>query len=517
QSERSSRQSHFSHLWLLFGATVLKFPPSVYLIGAGTLALAGWLIATGRMLGFVQFLGIIFAAVGLSLLCWGLYRDLPFYSASLVLLVSAVCTTALVNLRGSSLQWLGLLLGSLAGMFAAFCVIDVYTGGKGFFIGSLMPFGWQVIAAIGALGLALTSHDRGALSDQSSQGRPDPHKWSSFATGWTVLALFGVVVGSGPTFLVSGGWTNAASLWTATVPLDLGLNHSRAFAMVVLACGAAWLLLSRETSRKPLSLVLIAAGATLSYIIVGLAAPLAVLAIALVTGRRIVAVFAAICAAWIIGSFYYWLGWPLVNKAYLLTILGGVIGITAYAAIGNDNAVTEDHSSAGQRPAPTSSAYTGLLVVASVAMAGAVNAAVIWDKEQILANGRQVFVALAPADPRSIIQGDYMNLRFELPRTPRQSRRTTSAPKLKWAVATLDSRQVATIDKLVAEVEGIKSGQIILNLKTRKGRPVLGTDAYFFKEGTAKKFQDARFGEFRVDASGEAILVGLADEDLKPL
>ncbi|MEO1282773.1 MAG: GDYXXLXY domain-containing protein, partial [Pseudomonadota bacterium] len=115
------------------------------------------------------------------------------------------------------------------------------------------------------------------------------------------------------------------------------------------------------------------------------------------------------------------------------------------------------------------------------------------------------------------IQGDYMNLRFELPRTPRQSRRTTSAPKLKWAVATLDSRQVATIDKLVAEVEGVKSGQMILKLKTRKGRPVLGTDAYFFKEGTAKKFQNARFGEFRVDASGEAILVGLADEDLKPL
>jgi uncharacterized membrane-anchored protein len=44
----------------------------------------------------------------------------------------------------------------------------------------------------------------------------------------------------------------------------------------------------------------------------------------------------------------------------------------------------------------------------------------------------------------------------------------------------------------------------------------LGTNAYFFEEGTAQQYEGARFGEFRVDReSGEAVLVGLADKALK--
>jgi uncharacterized membrane-anchored protein len=41
----------------------------------------------------------------------------------------------------------------------------------------------------------------------------------------------------------------------------------------------------------------------------------------------------------------------------------------------------------------------------------------------------------------------------------------------------------------------------------------LVTNAWFFKEGTAKKWEGARFGEFRVVPDGRALLVGLADKD----
>ncbi len=46
----------------------------------------------------------------------------------------------------------------------------------------------------------------------------------------------------------------------------------------------------------------------------------------------------------------------------------------------------------------------------------------------------------------------------------------------------------------------------------------LGTNAYFFEEGTAERYEKARYGEFRVDrGSGEAVLIRLCDENFLPL
>src|SRR5690606_4235060 len=38
----------------------------------------------------------------------------------------------------------------------------------------------------------------------------------------------------------------------------------------------------------------------------------------------------------------------------------------------------------------------------------------IYQREQILAHGKSVILALAPVDPRSLMQGDYMALRFQV-------------------------------------------------------------------------------------------------------
>jgi uncharacterized membrane-anchored protein len=46
---------------------------------------------------------------------------------------------------------------------------------------------------------------------------------------------------------------------------------------------------------------------------------------------------------------------------------------------------------------------------------------------------------------------------------------------------------------------------------------VLVTDAWFFAEGEAERWQAARYGEFRVDDSGRALLVGLRGAALQPL
>ena len=45
----------------------------------------------------------------------------------------------------------------------------------------------------------------------------------------------------------------------------------------------------------------------------------------------------------------------------------------------------------------------------------------IWQKETLIANGRPIYIELAPVDPRSLMQGDYMALAFPLPEDLRRN------------------------------------------------------------------------------------------------
>jgi uncharacterized membrane-anchored protein len=144
-----------------------------------------------------------------------------------------------------------------------------------------------------------------------------------------------------------------------------------------------------------------------------------------------------------------------------------------------------------------------LLAIAVVLVLGAVNWSIL-AKERIKTQGERIFLALAPIDPRSLMQGDYMALRFELANGI-STAAAGSAPLF------VDARGIATLNA------SPKVGDLRIRYRVRNGQVWLGTNAYFFEEGTAERYQRARYGEFRVDRdSGEAVLVGLADENLKP-
>jgi uncharacterized membrane-anchored protein len=126
-------------------------------------------------------------------------------------------------------------------------------------------------------------------------------------------------------------------------------------------------------------------------------------------------------------------------------------------------------------------------------------------KERIKSQGQRIYLELAPVDPRSLMQGDYMALRFEIVNH-------ISAEASGSAVLLVDSRRVATLHGN-KDAPGLR-----IRYRIRNGQVWLGTNAYFFEEGTAQRYEGARFGEFRVDReSGEAVLVGLADKDLRAL
>ena len=134
-------------------------------------------------------------------------------------------------------------------------------------------------------------------------------------------------------------------------------------------------------------------------------------------------------------------------------------------------------------------------------------------REQQLAEGRIVLLELAPVDPRSLMQGDYMALRFRL--ADEINRGVTPKPDegtFGLAGVMLDAQRVAHLAK-PGETPNLK-----IRYRTRNGAVWLGTNAFFFEERTAERYNGARYGEFRVDVeSGEAVLVRLADAKLNPL
>jgi uncharacterized membrane-anchored protein len=146
----------------------------------------------------------------------------------------------------------------------------------------------------------------------------------------------------------------------------------------------------------------------------------------------------------------------------------------------------------------------------ALAVLGFVNHA-YYEKERVIRSGESLYLALVPIDPRSLMQGDYMALRFALAESIEEARRLGKLePTVRAAPIIVDDRRIARLEPAGSESR--------IRFKIRNGSVWLGTNAYFFSEGTGARYTNARYGEFKLDRqSGEAVLVGLADEKLNRL
>ena len=152
-----------------------------------------------------------------------------------------------------------------------------------------------------------------------------------------------------------------------------------------------------------------------------------------------------------------------------------------------------------------------IVLAAGALILGAVNV-VIWQRETLLAEGRTVLLELAPVDPRSLMQGDYMALRFRLENDafPRQASKGLKDGRV---VVTLDSRGVGAFSRF-EDATPLAANEARLRYRVRNERVKFATNAFFFQEGEAARFQGARYGELRVAADGEMLLTALRDEKL---
>jgi uncharacterized membrane-anchored protein len=151
---------------------------------------------------------------------------------------------------------------------------------------------------------------------------------------------------------------------------------------------------------------------------------------------------------------------------------------------------------------------TGLAVLAFVNFG-------IWQRERLVTEGRVVFLRLAPVDPRSLMQGDYMRLNFEIAGQAFTSDRLQKLSDGRIVVA-VDGQGVGGFRRF-DDGRPLAPGEAALRYRVRAGQPNFATNAFFFEEGQAAVYESAEYGEFRVAPDGEMILTGLRDARFKAL
>ncbi|MFB6374058.1 MAG: GDYXXLXY domain-containing protein [Bradymonadaceae bacterium] len=152
-------------------------------------------------------------------------------------------------------------------------------------------------------------------------------------------------------------------------------------------------------------------------------------------------------------------------------------------------------------------------IVVSVLVIGVLNGLIL-QKERLLDRGETVYLELAPVDPRSLIQGDYMRLDYKVADAI-DNHLPAEHPRGGRVVVRLDDRRVAHFVRLYDGGE-LADDERLLEWRHRTWI-YIGSNAFYFQEGHRKLYDDAEYGELRVDESGETILVGLRDEELEPL
>jgi len=143
----------------------------------------------------------------------------------------------------------------------------------------------------------------------------------------------------------------------------------------------------------------------------------------------------------------------------------------------------------------------------------------IYQKEMHIKHGSIVYLKLAPVDPRSLMQGDYMALRFDIAekiyaKLPKhdsyQGWRHNANAIDGFVVVHLDKKRVARFVRLYQQ-EALKSNEILMQYRVRNGAVKFATNAFFFQEGTAKRYEKAKYGMFKINDKGALLLIGMAD------
>lgn len=483
---------------LLLGP-LINNPVGPYIVGALLLVGSAVVLRSARVPLFVEQLAVPGVLVGGGALGFGFFQHLPHAMASLLL--AAVAVGLALALRQA---WLQALLGVVAASLAGLALMEP----RGWF----RAYGWELMWFTAHLLLAIAAVSPWWQGLARGRGAA----LESLLSGWWLTVLVGLAALAGMTFLVGGvmggGLAGEVARELGGAPakgLQLAHGLRGASALLVLAAAVlAWR--AWPGARHPALVVVAVCAAALAWFMSTLGGVLFALACLLLTQRWRLAAVAGVSVAWIIGAFYYALAWELGTKALVLVGVGALTGAMAWWL--RAPRVPAPQAAAARAPLGRHAGYVGGAALVTLLVA----ASAIWQKQELIARGQPVFVALAPVDPRSLMQGDYMRLNFSMPSELLDIPPSATAERPK-VVARRDERGVATLLRVARPSEALGAGEFVFELTPKGGGWVLVSDAWFFREGDAPRWEKARYGEFRVMLDGRALLVGMADEKLQTI
>lgn len=205
---------------------------------------------------------------------------------------------------------------------------------------------------------------------------------------------------------------------------------------------------------------------------------------------------------------YYDLLWKLLHKSVTLALVGLVI-LTITFLIARRERLQEPESSVTLiRSAPL---LIALVIVFQFCFIGLQAAA----SEKLLREGSSVKLELAPVDPRSLLQGDYVVLNYTISTPPETAELEDSSSRSKVRVVLApDRHDVHRFNRFYKEGEPLAAGEIVINGRLNGyGSIYYGIENYFVPEGTGLVIErSARYAYVRISRKGDALLERLASE-----
>ncbi len=139
----------------------------------------------------------------------------------------------------------------------------------------------------------------------------------------------------------------------------------------------------------------------------------------------------------------------------------------------------------------------------------------IYQKQKILRTGETVYLSIAPVDPRSLMQGDYMTFRYLLEDDIKKV--ATPATQGGYLVIATNENGVGEFVKFY-QGETLNTNEKLLQYRFHPNNfapYTIKPNTFFFQEKLQPNFQQAKFAVFHYQGEKNYLLTGLADQERK--
>ena len=154
-----------------------------------------------------------------------------------------------------------------------------------------------------------------------------------------------------------------------------------------------------------------------------------------------------------------------------------------------------------------------LLTVFVIAIQFAFIFGTVVNNEINLKSAQEIIVKLAPRDPRSLLQGDYIILTYDITHATQKAIKGKNMKKFRVVLTPENNiykfKEVLTMTQNYS----IKQGEVLMNGNVQKRyRVVFGIENYFVEEGTGRNVErSAKYARLKITSKGDAFISELLD------